>query len=424
MEPQRPGATGYMRTDILGYEDLHPTEGYQFIPRDAIRQTPNSQISSQFPMNKKVNDSVQPVALTETAPATVPDTPTPSTKKHRAKLIFDTMVSTRAKQIDYGQQKRVYDQTVKIAEDEVERQQMEIAKELALRDRDALQRGKVELRETYRTQFEERAAGIRREQAADEATERSLRQYEYDQDRIEAEKQARRKKIIAEQNEEFRRLNADVVARKAARADSDIEEERCLEQKSAEYQALRDARNVEDQRRRLEKTQWRARVANARAKALATSASQSQAAEEQAESDAAQASFDRVNSLKAKYKQLEEERRQEWISAQRDKEARKKAGKSKPFPNKREGVDVEAFDRRQRKIENNRLQDYLRLQIEERKSREKQEIEDDRAADNEMLATRQREFQESLKRLSNLVPESSGIEVPVYTASRSITKFY
>jgi hypothetical protein len=334
------------------------------------------------------------------------------------------MVSTRAKQIEYGQQKRLYDQTVKAAEEEIEWQQIELAKELALRDREAQQRRKVELRETYRTQFSERAQSIRQEQQADALTEQSLREYEREQDRVEAEKIARKRQIVAEQNEEFRRLNADVMARKAARIDQELEEERLIQHQSAEYQAERDARALEDTRRRLEKTEHRSHVAEQRAREHAAMIANSAAAEELADSDAAQSAFDRVNAMKLKYQQLDAERHQDWMTVQKEKEARKKQGRSKPFPVKREGPDAEEFDRRQSKIESTRLQDYLRMQIDERRARESQQTNDDIAADNEMLATTQRKFEKSLQSLKSLVPESTGIQVPAYTPSRSITQFY
>jgi hypothetical protein len=64
------------------------------------------------------------------------------------------------------------------------------------------------------------------------------------------------------------------------------------------------------------------------------------------------------------------------------------------------------------------------MQTDERRAKEKQEIADDVAADNLMLMTRQRQFEESLGKLHALVPESSGIQVPTYSPSRSITQFY
>jgi hypothetical protein len=112
------------------------------------------------------------------------------------------------------------------------------------------------------------------------------------------------------------------------------------------------------------------------------------------------------------------------LRSQKEKEARKKKGRAKVYPAKREGVDVEAFKARQRKIESNRLQDFLRMQADEKKMREKREKFEDIEADNEMLLTRQRKFEESLRTLHSLVPESSGLNVPNYVPSGSITRFF
>jgi hypothetical protein len=412
-----------MRTDILGYEDLHPTEGYQFLPR-CVRETPNSVVSSQFPLNKAINDQVHPVTLTEIAPAPVLEPVMPQVKKHRSKLIFDTMVKTRGQQLEYGERKRDYDKTVKIAEGEVERQQMELAKRAALRDREIRECRKRELRDAYHRQFGEQAMSARRERAADDREEAALREYEGCEDRKIAEREARRRKETREFHEEFRRQNGEIVTRKAARKDDEIMADERIGKESAEYAGVRDARAAEDKRRRLEKTQIRERVGERRARELAIIEAQREKNEEAAPSVAMEAQVQRLIALNQKQAEMAEERHQGWLTMQKEKQARKKQGKTKDYPAKREGVDREAFEKRQRKIESYRLQDFLRLQAEEKNLREKRERDEDIEADNEMLDARQRKFEESLRKLHTLVPEGTGLEVPAYIPSRKVTQFF
>jgi hypothetical protein len=312
---------------------------------------------------------------------------------------------------------------VKCAEQEVEGQQLELTKKAEAQVAAERKRKVAELHETYRTQFAEIERRKRGETAADLAQEEGLREYEAQQDRKEAEKIARQREVHRAHVEEFKRHNNELLARKSDQIDQDLEEERQIQREASELAAIRDARAAEDVRRRLEKTNLRSRVAEVAAQAYAERMRQNAEDDEAADSDFEKAKFASVMAMKAQQQELEGARHREWLLLQKEREARKKGGRTKPFPGKKTEVDADAFDKRQRKIESARLQDYLIQQMEARKAAEEREIQLDRERDAEMIAATQQKFDRSLTNLQSLIPPEAGIEVPKYTVSRSITKF-
>jgi hypothetical protein len=137
-----------MRTDILGNEDLHPDEGYQFPQRDAARITRNQKVSTMFLMNAKINGQVDPVSFVDGPPDPVVDPPMPDTKKYRSKLIFDTTVAVRQRQIDHAQQRQLHEAAHKAAESDQEMVQVDAAKRRAQRDLEKQRRKMAELAQT------------------------------------------------------------------------------------------------------------------------------------------------------------------------------------------------------------------------------------------------------------------------------------
>jgi hypothetical protein len=346
----------------------------------------------------------------------------PRAPKHRTRLIFNTMIATRAQQLTYNDQKRTHDMAVKCAEQEVEAQQLSLTREAAAREAAERRRKTSELHETYRTQLSEIEQRKRGEITVELAQERSLRAYEAEQDRFEAQKAARQQALQRAHVEEFRRHNNELLIRKQDQIDQGLAEERRILQEAAELQETRDRRAAEDVRRRLERTNTRASVADAAAASHAERVRQDRESDEAAGSDFENATFASVIAMKDRQNELEDDRHREWIILQKEREARKRDGKAKPFPAKRTEVDADAFDRRQRKIESARLQDYLRQQMLARKAAEEREMQLDRERDEQMLAATQEQFNRSLNKLQTLIPPEAGLAVPTYTVSRSITK--
>jgi hypothetical protein len=206
-------------------------------------------------------------------------------------------------------------------------------------------------------------------------------------------------------------------------AERAIEYDRTVLREQAELQAERDARAAEDVRRRQEKTETRARVCEARARELEDQQKRQQQQDAIAESTFARSVIESVAENQRKQEVLDAERHGDWIRLQKERDARRKTGRTQPFPTKRHAVDADEFARNQRKLENLRVQAALTQQVEQRRAREQQELADDMEKDRAMLEATQAQFDRSLKNLQTLIPPEAGIQVPTYTVSKSITRF-
>jgi hypothetical protein len=412
-----------MRTDILGNEDLHPDEGYQFPPHDAVRITRNQKLSTMFPMNSKINCQVDPVSFVDVPPDPVIDPPLPHTKKYRSKLIFDTTVAVRQRQIDHSQQRRLHEAARKAAESDYEMAQVDAAKRRAQRDLEKQQRKIAELAQTYELQFAEKQSRLQREKDWECDIDETYRIEDEQQNRSFAQQQTRARDIRATKERECASAVHEVRIRKEAERDAEIEREVAIQEQDQEVQAHWEDVRKEAERRRLAKSKQRARVVEKLAEEMVANPVKPRGPEA-AESELARKKIDAVVREHAAHEAMEEQRKQEWLNSQKEKDARMKMGRKKPYPAKRQPVDVDEFNRRQRRTENLRVQDVLALQIAERREREKEEIQADIAFDEFSLAERQQKFEKSLQKLQTLVPEETGIKVPKYTPSRSITKFY
>jgi hypothetical protein len=371
-----------------------------------------------------INNQVKPIRVIESLPRPVSDPLLPRPTKHRSRLIFDTMLNTRSRQLTYNDEKRSYDRAVRCAEQAVDAQQLALTKVAADAEFSERQHKISELHETYRTQFSEIAQRKQTELSVELAEERSLRLYEAEQDRKEAAKKAHQQAITRSHIAEFKRQNADLLARKEDAVEQELAEEKRIQHEASKLQQIRDERATEDIRRRLEKTNLRSKVAEVAARGYEERIRQNAESEEmEGNSDFAKATFDSVLKMKEKQRELENDRHREWLTLQKEKEARRKEGKAKVFPRRRNEVDGEEFDKRQRKMESGRLQDYLKQQMEIRKEMEEREKRENRERDEEMLMETQEKFERSMKKLEKLIPRDVGIEVPKYTVSRSITKF-
>lgn len=423
MATNRFQSTGYVRTDIIGNYDLHPDQGYEFPPTMRQKTSKTQKTSSMFPMNKKVNDKVRPAEVTEQPPEDVIDPVMPQVRSHRSKLIFDTMINMRTKQINYSDQKRQYDAAVKVAEADTEMRQVAAAKEQEIRDKQKRDRKVSELRSFYTTQLDEVARRKKRERDEELAYEAELQRQNALKDEEERKKQERLRQIAQERRDEFRRRNEEILMRKATRQEQEIEEEKKIQKENAEVQARRDARDAEDHRRRMEKTRMREKVVETMSREFEKRTQKNQQVQEAAESAAAEATMREVMTLRQKQEQMVEDRHREWLKMQKEREARRKTGFKQPFPLKKKDFDAEAFAAKQRRIEEERLKTYQRRQIEERKRRDQQEIDDDIALDNQMLDATQAKFDKSLSQLQTLIPSELGISVPTYSVrNASLTR--
>ncbi|OHS93955.1 trichohyalin [Tritrichomonas foetus] len=418
-----------MNVDIIGNEDLFPNEGYEFPQHDNAKITLNSKTSAMFPLNRKINDKVkQTTKMTSqsisAAPNPVIDPVMPQVRSHRSKLIYETMVKTRSKQVDYNQQKREYDAEVKFAEDQEEIQQIALAKEKALRQKEKARQKMIDLRQTYKEQLADVEKWKQKERQAELDYERELKRQDKILRKEEEKKQQKLKEIAEQRREEFRKINDEILMRKANLREKEEEEEKRIQKENAEVQARNDARAAEDERRRFSMTKKREQVVELMSKELEKTRSNNDRVQQNAESAAAKATMAEVMALKEKHQHMYEERHNDWLNIQREKQARKRTGVKRPFPSRQQEIDADAYAAAQRKREAERVKQFQLAQIDQRKRMEKEEIENDIRQDEEMLRMAQEKFDRSLAQMQNLIPPELGITVPKYTVSKSFSTMH
>ena len=413
--------TGYMNIDVIGNEDLYPDQGYDFPVHNNPRPGLNSRTSAMFPLNKKINDQAKPGKPLSQPPEAVIDPVFPKVRSHRSKLIYETMVKTRAKQVDYNQRKREYDAEVKDAEDAEEMQQIALAKAKEQRQREKERQKMLELNETYKQQLAEVERNREREKRELQQYEHKLRLHYLEQEKEERKKMEKQRMIQEERKEEFRRINDQMLMKRANKIEKEYEEDLKIRKENAEIQAIQDARAAEEKRRRMELTRKREIAADLMAKDLERSRKKNNEAQEAAESAAAKASMREIMELKTKHENMLEERHNDWMNLQRERQARRRTGVKRNFPQRIEPFDAEAFAAEQRRREISRVKEFQKNQIEERKRMEKEEIENDLRLDREMLRMAQEKFDKSLASMQNFIPPELGITVPTYNVSQSFS---
>ncbi|KAK8900204.1 hypothetical protein M9Y10_002527 [Tritrichomonas musculus] len=407
--------TGYMNVDVIGNEDLFPNEGYEFPQHNNPKISLNSKTSAMFPLNPKINSKVKATQSIAAPPTGIIDPVMPQVRSHRSKLIYETMVKTRAKQVDYNQQKREYDAQVKDAEDQQEMEQIQLAKEKAQRQQLKARQKMRDLRQTYVEQLSEVEKRKQRERQAELDYEQELKRQNRIQQKEEEKKQERQRKINEERREEFRRINDEILMRKANKREQEEEEEKRIQKENAEVQAKNDARAAEEEKRRLAMTKKREHVVELMSIELQKTQNKNDQVQQAAESAASKAAIAEVTALKEKQERMFNERHNDWINLQKEKQARKRTGVKRAFPSRQTEIDEEAYARTQRRIENERVKQYQMLQAEDRKRREKEEIENDILEDQKMLQATQDKFNKSLAQLQSMIPPELGITVPQFT---------
>lgn len=412
--------SGYTNTDIIGNYDLHPNEGYEFPPRSQPKITKNTKTSAMFPLNRKINDMAKPSSTIGNEPEPVIDSYMPKVRSKRSKVIYDTMVRTTAKQRKYAAEKRLYDEEQRAIDAETENEQVRLAKEKDERQRLKQLRKKQELNRTYQDQLKDIERRRQHERYEELQYEEELRQQNRAAQKLEDQKMERLRKIAEERREEFRRRNDELLMRKESRREQELQEERRIALENAEVQKRQDARAAEDERRRMAKTNMRARVVEQRALDLARQTQRNEDEQQAAESASAKAAYHHIQELRERQDSLVEQRHNDWLSLQKEKQARRRIGEKRPFPTRKVEVDEYAYNMAQRKREEERIKKIQYAQIAERKQREKEEIENDILEDNKMLAATQEIFNQSLRQLQSMIPKELDIKVPEYNITRTL----
>ena len=202
--------------------------------------------------------------------------------------------------------------------------------------------------------------------------------------------------------------------RKAHRREQEEEEEKRIQKENAEVQERNDGA-AEEEQRRMTMTRKREHVIELMSQELQKTQNKNDQVQQAAESAAAKATMEEINTLKRKQEQMYNERHNDWLNLQKERQARKRTGVKRAFPTRKQEVDEEAFALTQRKREAERIKEYQKRQAAERRLMEKLEIENSLKEDQKMLQATQEKFNRQLEQLQNFIPPELGITVPTFT---------
>jgi len=331
-------------------------------------------------------------------------------------------LNTRAKQVEYKQRLEEYNRNhpdpIEVLHDE----ELRMVRDEVAQEQLAKRRDQAALRETYNAQLKSVADRKEQEQEEMRRFERTLLEH---QQKVAAEEAAKREKqliIRKEMREEYDKKNADLQQAREKRIAREKEEEKRLELEGAEIQKRRDERAAEDERRRLEKTRFRARVCDEQARTLAEQLSKQETEQKTAESATATNEQAQLLASKERTEKLERERHADWIRLQKEREARRFHTTKKPFPKRAEDVDADAIAAEKRRQESRELQMAQKHQVEERREEERKLAERTKKLEAETLETTKRQFDQSLKTLQTLVTSELSIDVPKYVPNDRFSK--
>jgi hypothetical protein len=407
--------SGYTNVDKIGNEDLFPEEGYAFPPQNQARQTKSYRSSITFPFNQQIKSRAEMnTSKSQPLPPPAPfqDPPLYLGRSNRRRMILDATFKTRAQQVRYKEMLAEHaleqpDQLTTLQTEELRLVDEELEAERVQR-----RQTQRDLSDVYQTQLASVEQRKEREHEDDLRFEASLREMDQKIAEEEAEKAEKLRLLRREMREDYNRKNAALLQARATRIAGEKEEEKRLQFEAAEIQQRRDERAVEDERRRLEKTQIRARVCEAQAKALSQAQVKQESEQQAAESETSKAAHQRLLQERQKYRQMERERHDDWIQLQKEKAAQRVDYIERPFPRKQENLENE-FDEEADKLRRaKKTQAYQLTQMQERREQERKDKEDSLARDRDMLATTDQQRDASIQRLQSLVPPQLEIDVP------------
>jgi hypothetical protein len=413
--------TGHALVDKIGNQDLFPDEGYAFPRRVYSKQTKSYRSSALFPFNPEINrrarERTQPHStstLDDKPPTPFVDPPLRFGRTGRRKAILAATLDTRSRQLQYQERLSEYNRNHTNALEAQRNAELEACNEELAAERTARRREQVELRTAYQEQLQSVAQRRQREQQEAAEFDERLKEQQRRTAAEEAAKREKQRTIRGEMAAEYNRKNADMQQARERRIAAEKDEEKRLQLENAEIQRQRDERAAEDERRRLEKTRFRARVCEAQARNIAEMQSKQEAEQQIAESATASNEERRLLEKKERQQQMDRDRHAEWLRLQREREARRLHSTKKPFPRRPDEADADALEAQRKRQENTECRLAQRQQIEERRQAQREQAEKTKRLEQEMLDASKARFDQSLSRLQTLVPAELDIKVPAY----------
>lgn len=415
--PQLKFSSGYKNVDIIGNEDLFPTEGYEFLPRDPTQSTMDRYISVDFPFNREVSRRVVKHEVQVPAPEKPIDKPLPKVNKYRSKLIYETTLNMRGKQKDYNTRYNEYQNEVRETEKLNEQEEIKAFKEVWAEDQKKHLGEKAALRQNYEEQFRLRDLN-RKKQEQEEQKEADYYKKLFLEQEEAARKAAEEKRQLGQKlKEEFNERNRQLEEFKKQRHQREKEEELRIRNEAASLSMIQEQRRKMEEEARLEQTRRREKVVEIQSKALAEQKAKIEHFENAGESAAAANQERQRKEAEDRMKAQQAERKLAYARMIKEREIQSRRHGKKSFPSRFKEFDEDKFNEEQRAHERKMYQTMQLRQIAERREREKKEMEDDLRMDQEMLEASQKKFDQSLARLQSVIPPEMNITVPKYTVS-------
>ena len=419
--PRITNSSGYTNVDIIGNEDLFPYEGYEFIPHEPRQSTRDRYVSVDFPLNTSINTiKVKPKNPIQ-PPKPFVDKPFPKVKSHRAKMIYETTINVRKKQIDYNQQYREYQRELREEEKENEMEQIQLAQK-AIEDQEKLRYGeKQKLRENYEEQFKLHAAQKEKERELERQEVLAMKKRQQEQAKEDELKEQKKREIQKQIKDDFIKRNEMLQQMKATKHEREKEEERRIAKQAEDDDKIHEQRRIREEEIRMEKTRRREMVVEMQAKELAKQKKKIDDFQEKAESQASINEERERQRIENERKKAAEDRHRDWLRLRQENQMKNRRLVKRTFPSRIDDFDEEKYNQEQQRRQAIAYKTCQMSQAIARRKREQEEIENDIKEERANLERTTMQFNQSLKKLQESVPQELGLKVPEYRISMKIT---
>lgn len=404
--------SGYARVDILGQEDLFPEQGYEFPPNARVPlQTRTYKVSEDSPFNctqhqkmikkskeekqiqKQTNSWMRTDQMCTRAAVRAIATPTPGELREiNSKIAAEAVKKERDEQIRAREKIRLARMKDEAYWTGVEQREgistKTIGETIAFRK----QQSQRALADDYKQQFALHAKVKEEEKRQEQLEVQKMRQMEAEDAEKERKRQATLREIARERNREFQKRNEELMQRKEKRIEEDLAAEKIIQKQQEENTRRMEERALFERTRREEKNRIRNNMIEKQAKELAELKAHQQRSDEIAQSEIEKREeAERQRRLK-RQEDMKTQRNKEWLAYQRTRDMRYMDKQDTPdFVNDDDDA-VRAADALFRRKRQAALRQEQLRQIDLRRKREKDELEESRRAPDNMFFLKDNEW--------------------------------
>ena len=404
--------SGYARVDILGQQDLFPEQGYEFPPNARVPlQTRTYKVSEDSPFNctqhqkmikkskeekqiqKQTNSWMRTDQMCTRAAVRAIATPTPGELREiNSKIAAEAVKKERDEQIRAREKIRLARMKDEAYWTGVEQREgistKTIGETIAFRK----QQSQRALADDYKQQFALHAKVKEEEKRQEQLEVQKMRQMEAEDAEKERKRQATLREIARERNREFQKRNEELMQRKEKRIEEDLAAEKIIQKQQEENTRRMEERALFEKTRREEKNRIRNNMIEKQAKELAELKARQQRSDEIAQSEIEKREeAERQRRLK-RQEDMKTQRNKEWMAYQRTRDMRYMDKQDTPdFVNDDDDA-VRAADALFRRKRQAALRQEQLRQIDLRRKREKDELEESRRAPDNMFFLKDNEW--------------------------------